>query len=228
VAKGTLEDEARREDWLSERDEWRRQREGGEGGSGRDGAAPDTAGAALGGGGMMSEDMWRWVMGGGALPREGGSWTLGAFPPTGVEGCNLQEQRWLFVAAAVVAPPLAVHRASPPPLDHPTTRRSERERRRWEEEEKARAIEELAAEEARAARREAVLGMSAETQAGRERAMGQRAARDAALAAKRQRLKAAFLQQQVAKAAAKAGSGRGGGKGSGKGSGAAAGQQGKA
>ncbi|KAI8472018.1 MAG: hypothetical protein J3K34DRAFT_458019 [Monoraphidium minutum] len=91
----------------------------------------------------------------------------------------------------------------------------ERERRRWEEEEGARQRAETAADEARAARRDAVLGMTAETEAGRERAQEQRAARDAGLAAKRSKLKAAFLQQQIAKAAALAAAGKGGGKGGG-------------
>jgi hypothetical protein len=39
-----------------------------------------------------------------------------------------------------------------------------------------------------------VLGLTAETEAGRGRAAEERAARDAALGAKRQKLKAAFLQ----------------------------------
>lgn len=58
MAKGTLEDEQRREDdWLAERDEQRR----GQGEASR-GWAVDTSAAALGGGGgMMSEDMARCV-----------------------------------------------------------------------------------------------------------------------------------------------------------------------
>ncbi|KIZ06610.1 hypothetical protein MNEG_1344 [Monoraphidium neglectum] len=86
----------------------------------------------------------------------------------------------------------------------------ERERRRWEEEEEARQKIERVESERRQAYKETVLGMTAETEAGRERAQEQKQARDAALAAKRQKLKAAFLQQQIAKAAALAAAGKGG------------------
>lgn len=99
----------------------------------------------------------------------------------------------------------------------PAACRRERERRRWEQEEKARAEQERLEYERRQAHKEAVLGLTAETEAGREKAQEQKQARDAALAAKRQRLKAVFLQQQIAKAAALAASkgGKGGGKGGG-------------
>ena len=72
-----------------------------------------------------------------------------------------------------------------------------------------------------------MLGLTAETEAGRERAQEQRAARDAALASKRHKLKAAFLQQQIAKAAALAAAGKGGTAGKGAGGGAKGGAAGR-
>lgn len=91
----------------------------------------------------------------------------------------------------------------------------ERERRRWEEEEEQRDRREQAEYERRQAHKEAVLGMTAETELGRERAQEQRQVRGAAQSAKLQRLKAAFLQQQIAKAAALAAGGKGNGKSTG-------------